>query len=143
MPRLKVRGNCPKCGASREEMALAGRVTWRGPCSKKGCDGTLILRKFHTPESVGESNADNESNDPTPPTTRRGTPRKVPKVGYNKPEGNNSESGSGSKPPDVSESGDGTADDVAPVVPPVGSPADAGSGRKRKREYPYGGLFKW
>jgi hypothetical protein len=143
---LKVRGQCPVCGKSVTKNAPRGRVTWRGACTAtSGCAGQILARRFRSdePSTEDNGNTDDPTQPPAPPKTRRGRPRKVPKVGYtaNATKDTDEDGESGSPPTDVQGTGGTSADNDAGSNPPTDDAPQRQP--KRKREYPYGSLFGW
>ena len=117
MASIPVRGRCPKCKAEHSTVADTGKVTWRGECPKRGCDGRIIARRVRdekpdTPEGSSETDADDR------PSPRRRT-RKVIKVdGY--AEGKPVKDKGSERTPDVS--GSGTEPVREPEPGPSGAP---------------------
>lgn len=150
---LKVRGQCPVCQKSVTKDAPRGRVTWRGNCTAtKGCNGTIIARRFRSDDEPSNGDGDSNNSDttnqpPAPPKGRRRAPRKVPRVGYDKGSKDTDEDGDSDgdgnrgtdgKPTDVQDSSGGTDDSAG-----SGGESTPEPPRKRRREYPYGNLFNW
>lgn len=137
---LKVRGTCSECGKPTTQTAPTGRVTWRGPCpSTKDCKGTVLARKFRTEATPSTTDGATESAPTEPPKARR--PRKVPKVGYTKPENKPPEDGNpGAQPPDVQPTGE---QQPAEVAPPPAEPEQPAKRKRRSRSGPYDHIFGW
>jgi len=81
MAGLAVRGTCPKCKTEHVTEAPPKKVTWRGECPKRGCDGRIIARRVRNEENVTPDSTPDETPDDRPSPRRRA--RKVVKVdGY-------------------------------------------------------------
>ena len=78
---IKVRGACRTCGKTHETETTGNRVTWRGPCPQKGCDGTVYARRIPA-STTGEKTAESrtEPDESTNAPVVRAPRRKVIKV---------------------------------------------------------------